>query len=165
MKKTFKIHYPLLVASAYSGYVIWHMGYSSSSALFVATPGHLLESKIGIIPVTETILSPVNIVLALIGLAMITIICPLMRPKKEDVIEIDPKLLTDNHVKSEEKINNVTLIEKFENHRSLSIFLAAAIFIYIAVTYTQRGFSLTLDFVSWTFLALDYCLLIHPCII
>ena len=81
------------------------MGYSSSSALFVATPGHLLESKIGIIPVTETILSPVNIVLALIGLAMITIICPLMRPKKEDIIEIDPDLLTDNHVKSEEKTN------------------------------------------------------------
>ncbi|MAS83196.1 MAG: serine--pyruvate aminotransferase [Legionellales bacterium] len=153
LKKPFKIHYPLLVASAYSGYVIWHMGYSSSSALFVATPGHLLESKIGIIPVTETILSPVNIVLALIGLAMITIICPLMRPKKEDIIEIDPDLLTDNHVKSEEKTNNTTLIEKFENHRSLSIFLATAIFIYIAVVYTIRGFSLTLDIVSWTFLA------------
>ena len=60
LKKPFKIHYPLLVASAYSGYVIWHMGYSSSSALFVATPGHLLENKIGVLPVTETILSPIN---------------------------------------------------------------------------------------------------------
>ena len=27
-KKRIRIHYPLLVASAYSGYVIWHMGYS-----------------------------------------------------------------------------------------------------------------------------------------
>ena len=54
---------------------------------------------------------------------------------------------------NEEKTNNTTLIEKFENHRSLSIFLATAIFIYIAVVYTIRGFSLTLDIVSWTFLA------------
>ena len=34
-KKSIKVHYPLIVASAYSGYVIWHMGYSSSAALFV----------------------------------------------------------------------------------------------------------------------------------
>ena len=162
LKKPFKIHYPLLVASAYSGYVIWHMGYSSSSALFVATPGHLLENKIGVLPVTETILSPINIVLALIALATITIVCPLMRPKNEDAIEIDPTLLTDDHQKSLEKKDKVTLVEKFENHRSLSIFLAIAIFTYIAVTYTQKGFSLTLDFVSWTFLAFGLLLANSP---
>ncbi len=162
LKKPFKIHYPLLVASAYSGYVIWHMGYSSSSALFVATPGHLLEDKIGVLPVTETILSPINIVLALIALATITIVCPLMRPKNEDAIEIDPTLLTDDHQKSVEKKDKVTLVEKFENHRSLSIFLGIAIFTYIAVTYTQKGFSLTLDFVSWTFLAFGLLLANSP---
>ena len=162
LKKPFKIHYPLLVASAYSGYVIWHMGYSSSSALFVATPGHLLENKIGVLPVTETILSPINIVLALIALATITIVCPLMRPKNEDAIEIDPTLLTDDHQKPVEKKDKVTLVEKFENHRSLSIFLAIAIFTYIAVTYTQKGFSLTLDFVSWTFLAFGLLLANSP---
>ena len=42
-KKRISIHYPLLVASAYSGYVIWHMGYSSSAALFVSSEGHSLE--------------------------------------------------------------------------------------------------------------------------
>ena len=162
LKKPFKIHYPLLVASAYSGYVIWHMGYSSSSALFVATPGHLLENKIGVLPVTETILSPINIVLALIALATITIVCPLMRPKNEDAIEIDPTLLTDDHQKSVQEKDKVTLVEKFENHRSLSIFLAIAIFTYIAVTYTQKGFSLTLDFVSWTFLAFGLLLANSP---
>ena len=162
LKKPFKIHYPLLVASAYSGYVIWHMGYSSSSALFVATPGHILENKIGVLPVTETILSPINIVLALIALATITIVCPLMRPKNEDAIEIDPTLLTDDHQKPVEKKDKVTLVEKFENHRSLSIFLAIAIFTYIAVTYMQKGFSLTLDFVSWTFLAFGLLLANSP---
>ncbi len=160
--KPFKIHYPLLVASAYSGYVIWHMGYSSSSALFVATPGHLLEGRIGVIPVTETILSPINITLALIALATITIICPLMRPKEEDAIEIDPKLVSEDHKQSVEKKDKLTLIEKFENHRALNIFLGAAIVTYIAVTYSQKGFSLTLDYVSWTFLAFGLLLAKSP---
>ena len=58
------MHYPLLVASAYGGFVVWHMGYSSSSALFVATPGHTLEAVTGLIPVTETIFAPWNLALA-----------------------------------------------------------------------------------------------------
>ena len=56
-KKSIKVHYPLIVASAYSGYVIWHMGYSSSAALFVASENHSLIDKIGVLPVTETIFS------------------------------------------------------------------------------------------------------------
>ena len=62
-RKKIHIHYPLLVASAYSGYVIWHMGYSSSAALFVSSEGHSLQDKIGIIPVTETIFTNFNIII------------------------------------------------------------------------------------------------------
>ena len=88
-KKKISIHYPLLVASAYSGYVIWHMGYSSSAALFVSSDGHSLVDKIGIIPVTETIFTNFNIFLALITLMIITIINPLMRPtNKTEIKEI-----------------------------------------------------------------------------
>ena len=162
-KKPFKIHYPLLVASAYSGFVIWHMGYSSSAALFVATPGHLLEDKIGVIPVTETILSLPNIVLALMALAIITIICPLMRPKDTDVIELNPnQLLKNNNKNLVVKKNNLTVIEKFENHRSLNIFLGLTMVTYIFMTYFQNGFSLNLDIVSWTFLAFGLLLASSP---
>lgn len=161
-KKPFKIHYPLMVASAYSGYVIWHMGYSSSSALAVATPGHFLEDKVGVIPVTETILTSTNITLALIGLATITIICPLMRPKDEDAIEIDPKLLAVKNKKPAEVTEKQTFVEKFENHQSLNIFLGAAIVTYIALFWSKQGFALTLDIVSWTFLALGLLLASSP---
>ncbi|MDC6484887.1 TIGR00366 family protein [Methylophilaceae bacterium] len=161
-KKSFKIHYPLLVASAYSGFVIWHMGYSSSAALFVATPGHLLEDKIGVIPVTETILSSANIVLALMALGIITIICPLMRPKDEDVIQFNPSPTENINKKFLIKKGELTLIEKFENHKSLNIFLGLAIVAYIFTTYSQKGFSLTLDIVSWTFLAFGLLLASSP---
>ena len=99
-KKRIKIHYPLLVASAYSGYVIWHMGYSSSAALFVSSPNHSLIDKIGVIPVTDTIFNPFNITIALITLLIITIINPLMRPDNDSEIkEIDSNIfrLGDNN--------------------------------------------------------------------
>ncbi|MEM6998630.1 MAG: TIGR00366 family protein [Pseudomonadota bacterium] len=160
-KKPFKIHYPLMVASGYSGYVIWHMGYSSSSALAVATPGHFLEDKVGIIPVTETILTSTNITLALIGLATITIINPLMRPKDNDAIEIDPKLIVIKDKKPSVK-NELSFVEKFENHQSLNIFLGLAIVAYIILFWSEQGFALTLDIVSWTFLALGLILASSP---
>jgi short-chain fatty acids transporter len=160
-KKPFKIHYPLLVASAYSGFVIWHMGYSSSSALFVATPGHLLEDRIGVIPVTETILSSTNIVLALLGLMIITIVCPLMKPNDKDTIEIDPSLIEEKKLSTTIKKNS-TLVERFENHRGLSIFLGLSIVTYVGITYAQKGFSLNLDIVSWTFLAFGLLLASSP---
>tara|TARA_B110000238_G_C16112651_1_gene433385 strand:+ start:793 stop:2148 length:1356 start_codon:yes stop_codon:yes gene_type:complete len=161
-KKPFGIHYPLLVASAYSGFVIWHMGYSSSAALFVATPGHLLEDRIGVIPVTETILSSTNIVLALMALAIITIICPLMKPENKDIIEFNPTPVDDNNNDILDKKGASTLIEKFENHRSLNIFLGFALVSYIVATYWQNGFSLNLDIVSWTFLASGLLLASSP---
>ena len=95
-KKKISIHYPLLVASAYSGYVIWHMGYSSSAALFVSSEGHSLQDKIGIIPVTETIFTNFNMFLALLTLIIITIINPLMRPTKTEIKEIDTTIFNIN---------------------------------------------------------------------
>ena len=51
-----KIHYPLLVAGAFCGQVIWHLGYSASARLFVATEGNsMLEPMGGVIPITETV--------------------------------------------------------------------------------------------------------------
>ena len=93
-KKSIKVHYPLIVASAYSGYVIWHMGYSSSAALFVASENHSLIQEIGIIPVTDTIFSSFNILMALITLIAITLIAPMMKPKSsKKLIEVDTKKL------------------------------------------------------------------------
>ena len=59
------VHYPLLVASAFSGFVIWHQGLTSSVALTIATPGHFLEGEIGLVPTGETIFTLWNVSLAL----------------------------------------------------------------------------------------------------
>src|SRR5690625_6810149 len=44
-----------------SGLLVWHGGLSGSAPLLIATEGHFLEDTMGIIPVTETLLSSYNI--------------------------------------------------------------------------------------------------------
>ena len=161
-KKKIKIHYPLLVASAYSGYVIWHMGYSSSAALFVASEGHSLVSRIGVIPVTETIFNSFNITVALLTLITITIICPLMRPSRDsEIIEIDTKLLKD---KSKTKnINGInSFAQRIENNRYLSFLTGISLIGYIFLIYSEKGFFLDLNIVSWTFLSIGLLLANSP---
>ena len=49
----------------------------------------------GIIPITETIFSPFNLILALAVLVFLTILGPLMHPKKGEEIEAGPALVEE----------------------------------------------------------------------
>ena len=59
-ERNIPVRYPLLVACAYSGFVIWHQGLSGAISLAIATPGYFLESLIGIVPSSQTLLTPWN---------------------------------------------------------------------------------------------------------
>ena len=165
-KKKIKIHYPLLVASAYSGYVIWHMGYSSSAALFVSSEGHSLQDKVGVIPVTETIFTSFNMSLALITLIIITIINPLMRPTKEtEINEIDSNIFKFSSKKSDFydlNKSNRNFAQIVENNRLISIFVGSSLLFYIFYIFYQKGFSLDLNLVSWSFLGFGLILSTSP---
>lgn len=125
-----RIHYPLLVASAYAGFVIWHMGYSSSAALFVATPGHSLESVMGVLPITETVFTLENGIVALLALIAITTVCPLMHPDKKGIIEVSPELLKEEHEPQEPSGIHGTFAQRLENMRLLSVSLGLALATY-----------------------------------
>jgi len=65
------INYPLLAAAAYSGMMVWHGGLSGSAPLKVAENNHFLMNKIGVIPVSETVFSVMNISLFFIILVFV----------------------------------------------------------------------------------------------
>ncbi|MDX9897759.1 MAG: TIGR00366 family protein, partial [Spirochaetia bacterium] len=92
------IHYPLLVASAYSGFIIWHSGLSASIQLTVAGKNPVME-KFGegvIIPTSETLFSSQTLIIAAILLVSMPIINMLMHPKKqEEIISVDPGIFAD----------------------------------------------------------------------
>ena len=164
-KKRIKIHYPLLVASAYSGYVIWHMGYSSSAALFVSSADHSLINKIGIIPVTDTIFNPFNITIAIFTLLIITIVNPLMRPNNDSEInEIDSNVFrfTDKSDSNDMNKKIRSPAQVIENNRFISFFLATSLLLFIGLVFYKKGFSLDLNIVSWSFLGIGLLLSNSP---
>ncbi|WP_337997325.1 short-chain fatty acid transporter [Oleispirillum naphthae] len=72
-EKGYKLHVPLVAAGTYSCFLVCN-GPSFPAALFVATPGHLFEKAIGVIPVTETIFHPINFI-QMVVLALLLVFC------------------------------------------------------------------------------------------
>ena len=106
------IDYRLLIASAYTGFVVWHAGFSGSIPLALATPGEeaLLKATGGAlseaISTSMTIFAPYNILACVIILVGLPLINAKMHPSKEEAFVVDPKLLEE---KVAEKKAAVTL--------------------------------------------------------
>ncbi|GJM44105.1 MAG: short-chain fatty acids transporter [Gemmatimonadota bacterium] len=76
------VHYPLVVAAAYAGFLSWHGGLSGSAPLTVATEGHFLESRIGVIGVEATLGSPLNLVMSGLLLLGVPLFLMAMAPRR-----------------------------------------------------------------------------------
>ena len=162
-KRGIRVHYPLLVACVYSGFSIWHMGYSGSAPLFVATPGNAMEDAIGrLIPVQETMLASWNILGALLSLLVISVSCALMHPDEQEVIEAPVKQLEAAETRNVEQSSVNSLAERLDNNRSLSVMLALLLGGYLAHWFWTRGVDLNLNIVNWTFLCLGLLLARSP---
>ena len=62
--KTF--NYGILGAAGYSGMMVWHGGLSASAPLKVAEANHFLVDKIGVISISETLFSSMNLSISLV---------------------------------------------------------------------------------------------------
>lgn len=150
------LDYPLLIASAYSGFVVWHAGLSGSVPLTVATEGNFSQSMIGgIIPISETIFSPLNLVLSAVVILTIPLINKFMLPDKENRIIVDADILSDQ--KEEESSGRIIenkeqfFADKIENSPLLSMLLGALGLSYI-IYYFINGGGLNLNIVIFIFL-------------
>ena len=154
-KKVRGIHYGLLVASAYTGFIVWHGGLSGSIPLKVAeTSASFMQEITGgtVIPVSETIFAWQNILISVILLITLPLINKMMMPLKEDIIEVDPALLEEGPAEVGVRDRaGMTPAEKLENSMIVSILLGIFGIIYIII-YFVRGGSLGLNSVNLIFL-------------
>ena len=151
------VHYPLLLASAYSGLLVWHAGLSGTIPLKVAvneggTLGNLLGDTT--IPLSHTIFS--GPVLLCCGLLLITLplVNRLMIPPREHTIEFTG---------SDEEVHHSlpparTPAEKLEQSRLLTLALGLLCAIYIVDAFSA-GAAIGLNMVNLCFLCLG--LLLH----
>lgn len=104
-----RIHYPLLVAGTYAGFLVWHAGYGGSIPQLVATPGHFLEEQMGIIPVTETIFSPVTLIILLALAIIVPVTVVLMRPRSdEERVDLPEEVLEEEEELTHERTASET---------------------------------------------------------
>ncbi len=160
------VDYRLLIASAYSGFVVWHAGLSGSIPLTMATPGDALAKATNgaltePIPVSHTILDPHNLVIVLLVIVAITVANTLMHPK-QGVVTVDPALLEegDNAAGSLKGTadSKPTPAQRMEHSPVLSWAIALLLSAYLVVKLAFRGGSLDLGIVIMLFLALGLML-------
>lgn len=145
-----RVHYPLLIASAYSGFIVWHGGLAGSIPLDIATDGHFSESIIGVIGTGETIFAFFNLAIVLALFVVVPTVNRLMLPSEKDSIFIDPKLLDDLHD------TNITITrpaEHLENSRVLTWLVGFSGLAFIFQYFLNDG-GLNLNIVNFMFLFL-----------
>ncbi len=153
-KKVKRVHYGLLIASAYSGFLIWHAGLSGSIPLKIASAdGFMAKIMDGqSIPVSETIFSPLSLIIVLTLLISLPVLNSLMSPKSEDVVEFNPPA-----EEKEEEFVPKTFSDRLENSKIITglTFLLGATYI---VSHFVKGGGMGLNIVNLIFLTLGILL-------
>ncbi len=157
------VHYPLLVACAYSGFVVWHQGLSATIPLAIATPGHFLEDLVGLIPSSETLLTPWNF--AVVGAVFISLpfVMARLRPTDIDCKTIPASSLAMEAAQQETEVHGKdTPAGRLENARWLNFPIIAAGVVFLYVQVFERGTGLNLNIINFTFLILGIALSRSP---
>ncbi|WP_336645889.1 short-chain fatty acid transporter [Microbacterium sp. USHLN186] len=157
-----RVHFPLLVAAGYSGFVVWHMGYSGSGPLTAATPDSFLAESLGgeVVPVSQTIFSSWNMLAALGVIVVCALLFLLIRPRSGDpVYELPVHVGAEVDDEADDEV--VTPADRIDASRVLTLVLGLCLVAYLVVHFAQGG-TLTLDIVNWSFLALILLLVRSP---
>ena len=158
------VDYRLLIASAYSGFVVWHAGLSGSIPLTMATPGEALSiatngALTAPVPVSRTILDPHNLVMVLLVIVGITVANALMHPR-QGAVTLDPALLEEEQDAPRLPRNTQpTPAQRLEHSPLLSWMVGLLLLAYLLLRLGFRGGALDLGTVIMIFLALG--LLLH----
>ncbi|MFC3884349.1 short-chain fatty acid transporter [Bacillus songklensis] len=155
-KKVEGVDYRLLIASAYSGFVVWHGGLSGSVPLTIATPGHFTEKIIGIVPTSETLFSTYNLVIVAALFVIIPILNRLMMPSKDETVIIERTLLEETDSLQAPTVEHfeMTPADRLENSRILSLLTGLLGLSFLAFYVVKNGLKINLDIVNFLFLFL-----------
>ena len=156
--KGLKLHFPMLVASGFSGFVVWHMGYSGSGPLTAATEDSLIAEALGgqTIPVTQTIFAPWNLLAITVTLLVVGLALFLIAPRDGSTIHELPEG-ADLDPDAEHVADVHTPADRLDASRIPTTLIGLGLVTYLVIHFAQGG-GLGLDVVNWSFLALIFLL-------
>lgn len=153
-----KIDYRYLCGAAWTPFYIWHMGLSGSAPLLVATPGHFMVKEIGIIPISQTVFHPYNLILVGISvMAMIILFGFILVPKYEERIislrQWNDKLVLPECTEVVKK--NITTPSEWVTYSPwCSYFIGIMFLVYLYYHFFVLGRSLDINVLNFLFLTL-----------
>lgn len=158
------VHYPLIIASAYSGFTLYGLGLSASIPVLISTKGHPLEAQMGVMPLSETIFSPAMLLTSLVTIVTLPLLNAWLHPKAgQPVKEIDRALEAVPRTAAPmlDIDDGRTLANRLNNSRLLSYVIGAIGMGYVALHFV-RGGSIDLNLINFFILFLGILLLGTP---
>lgn len=163
-KRVRDVDYRLLIASAYSGFVIWHAGLSGSIPLTISG-GYAIGDVTYQAGTDQTIFHPINLLMCAIILIFMPLVNWAMHPDEAHTISVDPALLSAE----KDKVYEVkTPADRMEHSKVLWFITVVAgfawVFFYFRGIIEEKGAgyianALNLNVVNFIFLFLG--LLLH----
>ena len=126
-KRIRDVDYRLLIASAYSGFVIWHAGLSGSIPLTISG-GYTIGEETYQAGMNQTVFHPMNLIMCGLILFLMPFVNYAMHPDEEHTITVDPALL-ENDVDRVYEIK--TPADRIEHSKILWLLIVVAGFAWI----------------------------------
>ncbi|MGO1394303.1 MAG: short-chain fatty acid transporter [Halomonas sp.] len=151
LARLIRVDYRLLVASAYSGFVVWHGGLAGSIPLTIATEGHFSADQIGVISTGSTIFALFNLGIVVCLFIAIPLVNRMMLPDEKDSVYVNPSILNDKP----EPVGRITRpAERLENSMTLALLVGVPGLLFLLDHFLLRGGGLNLNVVNFLFLFL-----------
>jgi short-chain fatty acids transporter len=80
-RKKIPVDFPFLLAAVWAANAVWQFGLSSSAALMMATPGHFLESTVGVMSLRSTIWSSPAVIMSATFPIALTVLTLILMPR------------------------------------------------------------------------------------
>ena len=150
-----RIDFGWLVGGAYSGWMIFSSGFSSSIALSLATPGsslNIVQKVTGqVLPLSSMLFTPLNLIPAAGLLIALPILFCAIEPSAPDV-QVANLSATEDPTKPAEPGGPATLARRVEESCVLNLAIVTAGIVALGCIWRQSGFSLDLNSVIFLFL-------------
>lgn len=154
--KRIRIDFGWLVGGAYSGWMIFSSGFSSSIALSQATPGsslNIVQKITGqVLPLESMLFTPLNLVTTFVLFIALPLLYCAIQPGERDIQIANLKeSAAQDEASAEETKGPSTLARKLEEAWILNLILVVAGIAALGLVWHQNGFSLDLNSVIFLF--------------
>lgn len=155
LARQIRVDYRLLVAAAYSGFVVWHGGLAGSIPLTIATPGHFTEDQIGVIPTAQTIFAGWNLLIVAALFIAVPLVNRAMLPSRDEEVLVNPDLLRETAPAPRTRAPSPA--ERLEESPVLMYLIGIPGLVWLLLHFTGGG-ALNLNVVNFMFLFLGIVL-------